>query len=74
MSWLLVLIRGYQRLLSPWLGPHCRFYPTCSDYALEALQRFGIVRGGWLASQRLLKCHPLSPGGDDAVPPHPSSH
>lgn len=75
MHWLLALIKGYQVMARPWLGTHCRFYPSCSDYALEALQRFGILQGGWLASQRLLKCHPLNPGGDDAVPPkYPAHH
>lgn len=74
MHWLLTLIKGYQLMVRPWLGPHCRFYPSCSDYTLEAFQRFGIFQGGWLASKRLLKCHPLNPGGDDAVPSKCSAH
>ena len=62
------LIRGYQRLLSPVLAPSCRFYPSCSAYAGEAIQRFGLARGGWLAVRRVLRCHPLSHGGEDPVP------
>jgi putative membrane protein insertion efficiency factor len=63
-----LLIRGYQRLLSPLLGPRCRFYPSCSHYALEAIQRHGLSRGGLLALRRLSRCHPLNPGGIDPVP------
>jgi putative membrane protein insertion efficiency factor len=63
-----LLIRGYQRLLSPMLGPRCRFYPSCSHYALEALELHGSARGSWLALRRLLRCHPLHPGGYDPVP------
>jgi putative membrane protein insertion efficiency factor len=62
------LIKSYQRLLSPLLGPRCRFYPTCSHYALEAIERHGAARGGALALRRLLRCHPLHPGGYDPVP------
>jgi putative membrane protein insertion efficiency factor len=76
VSWLLrlprrllaVLIRGYQVLLSPLLPPSCRFYPTCSQYALEAVTRHGAVKGGWLAARRLARCHPFHPGGFDPVP------
>jgi uncharacterized protein len=69
------LIRGYQLLLSPWLGARCRFYPSCSQYALDALDSHGSVRGGILALRRLARCHPWHPGGYDPVPlkPH-SSH
>ena len=63
------LIRIYQWTLSPLLGPKCRFYPSCSNYALEAIQRFGILHGGWLALRRLGRCHPWQPGGVDLVPP-----
>ncbi len=63
------LIRTYQWTLSPLLGPRCRFYPSCSQYAHEALLRFGLVRGGWLALKRLGRCHPWHAGGIDPVPP-----
>jgi uncharacterized protein len=62
------LIRLYQWTLSPLLGPKCRFYPSCSNYALEAIQRFGILHGSWLAVRRLGRCHPWHPGGIDPVP------
>ncbi len=63
------LIRGYQLGLSPYLPQRCRFYPTCSRYALEAIERFGAIRGGYLAIRRICKCHPFHPGGVDLVPP-----
>lgn len=62
------LIRAYQRYLSPLLGPRCRYLPTCSDYALEAMERFGSVRGGWLALRRVFRCHPFGDSGLDPVP------
>jgi uncharacterized protein len=62
------LIRLYQWTVSPLLGPRCRFYPSCSQYALEAIRRFGVLRGGWLAMVRLGRCHPWQPGGFDPVP------
>ena len=62
------LIGGYQRYVSPLLGPRCRFHPSCSAYAGEAIRRFGLVRGGWLAARRVGRCHPFSDGGDDPVP------
>ena len=66
---MLGLIRFYRRYLSRLKGrPTCRFYPTCSEYAYTAIQRFGAVRGGWLALRRVLKCHPFHPGGIDYVP------
>jgi putative membrane protein insertion efficiency factor len=65
-------IIGYQVLLGPLLPPRCRFYPSCSAYAVEALRTHGVFRGGWLAVWRLLRCHPFHPGGIDPVPPrHP---
>lgn len=69
LAWpLMILIRGYQRFISPLLGPSCRFTPTCSTYALQALQRYGILRGSWLALRRISRCHPMNPGGYDPVP------
>jgi len=65
---LIKAVHGYQLVLSPLLGPRCRFYPTCSHYAIEAIERFGAAKGSWLTAKRLLKCHPLHPGGDDPVP------
>ena len=62
------LIRGYQRFISPALPPACRFTPSCSQYALEAVTRYGIARGGWLSLRRLARCHPFHPGGPDPVP------
>ncbi|ALO36489.1 membrane protein insertion efficiency factor YidD [Colwellia sp. MT41] len=61
-------IKGYQRFISPLLGSNCRFQPSCSSYATEAINRFGVIKGGWLASKRILRCHPLNEGGDDPVP------
>jgi putative membrane protein insertion efficiency factor len=66
---LMALVRAYRLALSPWLGRHCRFYPSCSGYALEALETHGSTRGLWLAARRLLRCHPWHPGGYDPVPP-----
>jgi uncharacterized protein len=65
---LVVLLHGYRRFISPLLGPRCRFYPSCSAYALEAVQLHGALRGSWLAARRLGKCHPFHPGGIDPVP------
>lgn len=62
------LVRGYQVLLSPIVPESCRFHPTCSEYAIEALTRHGPVRGSWLATRRIARCHPWSPGGHDPVP------
>jgi len=65
---LVILIRGYQQFISPFLGPRCRFYPSCSHYALDALQNHGLLRGGGLAVWRLLRCGPWTSGGFDPVP------
>lgn len=65
---LIALIRVYQLFFSPLLGNHCRFYPSCSKYAREAVERYGVIRGVWLAIRRVLRCHPWHPGGFDPVP------
>ena len=65
---LLVLIRAYQRFVSPYTPPSCRFYPSCSTYAVDAIARYGAWRGGYLAVRRLLRCHPFHAGGYDPVP------
>ena len=65
----LALLRAYQLLVSPLLGPRCRFYPSCSSYAMTAVSSHGVLRGSWLAGRRLLRCHPWNPGGLDPVPP-----
>jgi putative membrane protein insertion efficiency factor len=66
---LIYLIKGYRIGISPLFPPSCRFQPTCSQYALEAVERFGAVKGGWLSIKRILRCHPLHPVGYDPVPP-----
>lgn len=65
---LIVIIKAYQYLLSPWVGNHCRFSPTCSHYACDALRKHGALRGSWLTLRRLLRCHPWHTGGHDPVP------
>jgi putative membrane protein insertion efficiency factor len=70
---LVALVTGYRRFVSPLLGPRCRFAPTCSAYAVQALGEHGALRGGWLALRRLARCHPFHPGGHDPVPPGRSS-
>lgn len=73
---LMLLVRGYRLLLKPWLGNQCRFEPTCSQYALDALERHGALRGSALATGRLLRCHPWCAGGCDPVPdrfPNPAA-
>ncbi|WP_426113769.1 membrane protein insertion efficiency factor YidD [Massilia sp. PWRC2] len=66
---LVIALRAYQLLLSPMLGQRCRFYPSCSHYAIEAISTHGAARGSWLTVRRLGKCHPWHPGGLDPVPP-----
>lgn len=77
MTWLSIkLIHLYRLVASPWVGNQCRFYPTCSHYAEEALITHGFLVGGYLSARRLIKCHPWHPGGLDPVPPadHNSDH
>ena len=65
---LIAALRSYQYALRPMLGANCRFYPSCSDYAREAIERHGAARGSWLAARRVCRCHPYHPGGYDPVP------
>ncbi|MER2553187.1 MAG: membrane protein insertion efficiency factor YidD [Thauera sp.] len=65
---LIALLRFYRYAISPLLGRNCRFHPTCSAYAIEAIQRHGALRGGWMAAKRVGRCHPFNPGGYDPVP------
>jgi len=75
MRWLLILpIRAYRYLISPLLGNNCRFHPSCSCYAETAVRRFGLLRGGWMALRRILRCHPWHEGGFDPVPDEPHKH
>lgn len=64
---LLAIIRGYQKLISPLFPPHCRFYPTCSEYGHQAIEKHGFFKGAWLAIVRIGKCHPFHKGGFDPV-------
>lgn len=66
---LILVVRGYQATLSPLMGGHCRFEPSCSRYAAEALREHGAVRGAWLSARRVCRCHPLGGSGYDPVPP-----
>lgn len=69
MRWVLIaLVRGYQVVLSPLLPAACRYYPSCSAYAVEAIEKHGARRGAWLAAKRIMRCHPFRPGGYDPVP------
>lgn len=65
---LVLLIRGYQQIISPYLPPACRYLPTCSQYAIDALEQHGTLRGSWLAIKRISRCHPFHTGGFDPVP------
>lgn len=65
---MLVMLRFYKREISPMLPPCCRYTPTCSEYAMQAVEKYGAVKGGWLAAKRILRCHPFHEGGYDPVP------
>lgn len=65
---LIIMVRGYQIFISPLLGNHCRFTPTCSAYFIEAVEKYGPMKGAWLGIRRILRCHPGNPGGYDPVP------
>jgi hypothetical protein len=64
---MILLVRMYQRFVSPLFPPHCRFTPTCSEYAVQALGKYGVLKGGVISLKRILKCHPFHPGGDDPL-------
>jgi hypothetical protein len=69
MRWLILkLIRFYQLAISPWFPPTCIYTPTCSAYGYQAIQKYGVLKGGWLAIRRISRCHPWGPGGHDPVP------
>ena len=68
MKGMLVMLRFYKREISPMLPPCCRYTPTCSEYAMQAVEKYGAVKGGWLATKRILRCHPFHEGGYDPVP------
>jgi uncharacterized protein len=70
----LQLLRAYKRFISPMLRPACRYVPTCSEYALEAIERYGALRGGWMAFWRVLRCHPFAHGGYDPVAASPTTN
>ena len=66
-SVLILLVRGYQKFISPMFPPTCRFYPTCSEYFIQAVQKYGPFKGSWLGIKRILRCHPGNPGGYDPL-------
>ncbi len=70
--WAMGLIRAYQRALSPLLGSNCRYYPTCSNYTMQAIEHHGVLRGSWLGMRRIGRCHPFRDGGFDPVPGVPT--
>jgi len=67
-------VRGYRLIFSPWVGYNCRYQPTCSQYALDALADHGALKGGWLAAKRIARCNPFGGGGYDPVPPSGAAH
>jgi len=75
LAWPLIqLVRLYRLAVSPWLGANCRYDPTCSSYAIEALQKHGVLKGGWLAAKRIARCHPWGGSGYDPVPADPKEN
>lgn len=66
---IVLLLRGYQKFISPLLGSNCRFQPSCSQYSIMAIEEYGIIKGLWLTITRISRCHPLNPGGYDPIPP-----
>jgi len=64
----LLTLKGYKKYISPHLGNNCRFYPTCSEYTMESIKKFGVLKGLYLGTKRIFKCHPFHPGGVDQVP------
>jgi uncharacterized protein len=70
----IIPIKMYQYLISPLLGNHCRYYPTCSSYTITAIERFGIIKGMWFGIKRISRCHPFHPGGVDPVPEKDCHH
>lgn len=67
-KFLILIVRGYQKFISPLLGNNCRFSPTCSQYFIMAVEKYGVVKGSYLGGKRILKCHPFNPGGYDPLP------
>lgn len=73
-KFLISLVKMYRYFISPLMANHCRFHPSCSSYMIEAIETHGALKGLWLGTTRLLRCHPFNPGGYDPVPPNHSSH
>lgn len=67
-KFLVLIVRGYQKFISPLLGKNCRFSPTCSEYFILAVEKYGVIKGSYLGGKRILRCHPFNPGGYDPLP------
>ena len=67
-KFLILIVRGYQKFISPLLGNNCRFSPTCSQYFIMAVEKYGVIKGSYLGGKRILRCHPFNPGGYDPLP------